>query len=617
MRESTRRGAILAMVIAVVAGCGNPGSSAPPASSQPPAASPSSQAKRTLTVGAPVKIAAGVSIPGKDTTIPGSTSDPDLQGFEILIPAGAYAEETTFSASAAAITNSTFGPLVKPLSALITIENGGGYADLPVAVRIPAAIPADAVAGAFYFDPTRDTLEGVPIVARDETGMTVLTRHFSSIFIAMAEAALPYEVTSGFLPALDGWQIPNPGSFIGPAGYCSGASTSAMWYFLERSRAAGAAPLYGHFDNNGGGKTPALWEDDADAIRLASVVQADTDWDSLAASFFWKQEWISGDLAYDAFRYTIAVTGEPQLVFVSRPGGAHAMIVYGTDANNLLISDPNFPGDMRSVTYNRNTKTLSPYVGSFTYPTILYAAKSAIVPWGEMAADWAKFDAGTIGDGRFPAVEFQVQADPGDPTSLIPLVSGYETDQSSITVAITNPTTSNLTVYGYLGDQKNASPTTFSLEIGDNDVGFLTEGVPDGGGGAEWADFQRFTITRLEALPTPTPSPAAEGDQSVTVTINALAPTGGEESETTCPSEVTLSFIRSGGDPSSMEGRATLWAHCTDAAFTALDASGTFDGTNFALSEGRWRYSGTFDGSTVTITGGQRGAAHFVFPVGP
>ena len=573
--------------------------------------------------GTPVRIAEGVATPGKDSSILGSRTDPLLQGFEISVPAGAYATETTFSVTAAPITSSTFGPLVKPLSALITVENGGGDANLPVAVRIPAAIPDGAVAGAFYFDPAKETLEGVPVVARDATGMTVLTRHFSSIFIAMAEAALPSEISSGFLPSIDGWQIPNDGSFIEPPGYCSGASTSAMWYYLERNRAAGAASLFGLFDNNGGTKTPSLWEDDADPIRLASVVQADTDWDSLAATFFWKQEWIAGDLAYDAFRYAIAVTGEPQLVFVVRPGGAHAMIVYGADANSLWVSDPNFPGDLRHIRYNGVTRELSPYVGSFTYPTILYAAKSAIMPWSELADDWAAFDAGTIGNGRFPTVEFQVQTDPNDPTSLVPLVSGYETDQPSMTVVVTNPTTSVLTVSGYLGDKKNASPTTFSLEIGDNDIGFLTKGVPDGRDGAEWADFRRFTVTRLESLPTPTPAPTTAFAEPVRITIKADAPVGYDANAATCPAEVTLAFTPSGGDPNGtgvarLNASAGLWAKCTNMDVSAIDASGTFDGTTFSIDEGRRHYTGTFDGTAAHITGGQgAGQVDFTFPVAP
>ena len=177
VHQMTRRGVVMAVATLVIASCSSSGPSATSISNSPaPAITPSSRALGTLTVGAPVKIAEGVATPGKDASILGSTSDPDLQGFEISIPAGAYTAKTAFSVTAAPITDSSFGPLVKPVSSLITIENGGGYAATPVAVRIPAKIPADKVAGAFFYDEQTSALEGVPVVDRDPTGLTVVTR---------------------------------------------------------------------------------------------------------------------------------------------------------------------------------------------------------------------------------------------------------------------------------------------------------------------------------------------------------------------------------------------------------------------------------------------------------
>jgi hypothetical protein len=578
----------------------------------------------------PVRIAEGVATPGKDVFVVGSTSDPDLQGFEISIPAGAYTATTAFSVTAAPITDSSFGPLVKPVSSLITIENGGGYAATPVAVRIPARIPTATVAGAFYYDATRGTLEGVPVVARDGQSMTVLTRHFSSIFIAIAEAALPDTVDSGFVPALDAWQIPNPGAYPRPDGYCSGDAVSAMWYFLEQHRAAGAAHLHGLFDNNGGTKTPALWQDDAHAIRLATTVQKNTDWSSFASSFFWRNQSIAGALAYDAFRYAIAVTGEPQLIFVKGPAGSHAMIVYKVDATHLWIADPNFPGDPRSADYDPATKTLAPYVGTDTYPTLMYAAKSAIVPWPELAADWAQFEAGTIGNDIFPTVDFSVRTKPGDARSEEPLVSGYQTEAAQITLVFRSSAEgSSLTPYLGADEARGlavaplagdtSSEAVIPLAEGDNDLGLLIAAPPDPFGADKWAGFWRFTVTRLAASAPPPPSLAPSPGEPVQITIDATVPIGGDSEDLTCPARVTLSFTPSGGDPNGtgatrMAAGVGLWAKCTNADFSAIDAAGTFDGHTFALTQGRWTYTGTFDGSNATITG--RGQT-LVFPVGP
>jgi hypothetical protein len=421
-----------------------------------------------------------------------------LDGVTLEVPAGAYATDTSFTIEARPITGHDFGPLISPVSNLITVENGGGYAELPVSLRIPATIPADAVAGAWFYDATTGSLEGVPLVARDETSLTVLTRHFSSIFASIAEAGLPDVIDSGFVPSLDAWEIPNSGSYPEPDGYCEGSSISAMWYFLEQHRAAGASHLYGTYDNNGGTHTPGFWKDDASAIRLATTVQHKTDWEGLAHGFFSEREWIAGALAYDAFRYSMAVTGEPQLVFVHSETARHAMVVYKVDSGHLWISDPNFPGEERSTTFDWATKTLAPYVGSETFPTILYAAKSAIVPWSDLAADWSQFEDGTIGDDVFPAVDlFVTHAGEHEP-----LVSGYETDQASIRVIQSSSDLSYTVLYQYRGDQESADVYTVRLAMGENVVGFLVESMHRIGE-LRWVQFKRYTIVRVAPSPSP------------------------------------------------------------------------------------------------------------------
>jgi len=75
----------------------------------------------------------------------------------------------------------------------------------------------------------------------------------------------------------------------------------------SRHRAAGAAHLYVAYSiTTAGPRTPALWQDDAHAIRLAATVQKNTDWNSFASNFFWRNQSLAGALAYDAFRYAIA-----------------------------------------------------------------------------------------------------------------------------------------------------------------------------------------------------------------------------------------------------------------------------------------------------------------------
>ena len=616
----TLRGMVLAIATLVIASCGNSGAptAGGPAPSGSSAAAPSAQVSGILSLGPALTLSGGVSTAGQASVFHTTSSDPLTNGFEISVPVGAYSVPTTFAIRARPITASTYGPLVSPVSDLFTVENGGGYAALPLTVRLPATLPADKVAGAFFYNEQTGALEGVPIVDRDPTGLTVVTRHFSSIFIAIAAGGLPAEVDSGFVPSLDAWQIPNYGAYPRPSGYCSGASTSAMWYFLEQHRAAGAAHLSGLFDNNGGTSTPDLRQDDAHAIRLATTVQKNTDWNSFAANFFWRNQSLAGALAYDAFRYAIAVTGEPQLIFVKGPTGSHAMIVYKVDATHLWIADPNFHGDPRSADYDAATGTLSAYVDSDTYPILMYAAKSAIVPWPELAADWAQFEAGTIGNDSFPSVDFSVRTKPGDARSDEPLVSGYQTDANKITIVFRSAAKKAI-LNGYVGDEElggvaysglpgqTSTEVSWYLSEGDNDLGLLMQAPPVIPGPDKWVGFWRFNVTRLAASPSPSPTPAPSFGEPVRITIYADVPNGFTK-KSTCPAEVTLAFTPSGGDPNGTGAAYAaagvgLSADCTDMAVKALDADGTFDGHTFALQGGGRTYTGTFDGHTATING--------------
>jgi hypothetical protein len=545
MNRQTINWATMAMIAVLVAGCGSGSVSTAPGTSAAPSGQPASStvppptpaldaptrpslpaATGLLTFADPSDVALGFTTPGKDVTITSAVTDPSMAGLTVDIPAAAYVDKKTVTVAAAPIDASSFGPIITPVSALFTIkisdsDGNPAAAAEPIEVRIPISLSSDMSAetpvAAFYYRPPADpavpgataSLEGIPIIARDATSVTVITRHFSSIFIsalkAVVEAGLPASIDSGFRPAADAWQFPNPGAQAAPKGYCSGDSTTAMWYFVTKYRQGGASRLYGLYDDNGGTKTPPFWQDDANGIRLAATVQAKTDWDSLAGRFFWRQQHISGDLAYDGLRYTIAVTGEPQLIFVKRPGGAHAMVVYKVDLDKIWISDPNFPGQERTAPYNDTTKVLGPYSGSYEYPTIIYAAKSAIVPWSDIAAEWARFEDGTIGNDVFAKSDFIIEH-PADPASgtdawTEPLVSGYTTTDPTVRLNVdTDKAASLFSVYGGPdGTTEIPSFAPIPLKIGDNNLGLFFQ-IPFFDGTTtelKWTQFKRYTVTRL------------------------------------------------------------------------------------------------------------------------
>jgi hypothetical protein len=119
----------------------------------------------------------------------------------------------------------------------------------------------------------------------------------------------------------------------------------------------------------------------------------------------------------------------------------------------------------------------------------------------------------------------------------------------------------------------------------------------------------------VSAAPSMEVPPTSDPREYVSVKINTTMPIGGVDETGTCPAIVTLSFVRGGGDPSTVLGRSSLWGNCTDSAVQGIDATGSFDGRLFTMGQGTGRYTGSFDGSVATISGGPRPTTYvFVVP---
>ena len=484
----------------------------------PSSAGPTTPITGRLTLGQPalpVKQSIGAAGGTMTVTRPG---DP-LDGVRLDVPAGAFGADRTFSVTARPVTGSDFGPLVTPAGPLVTVEYGGGYADDLMTLRIPAAIPAGAVAGAFYYDEATGRLEGVPVVAIDATGVTVATRHFSSLLATIANGGLPDTVDSGFRPGIDDWQFENFGSFIEPGGHCSGQAVSAMYYYTERRRGAGAGQLFGTYDNNGAPtKTPTLWLDDSDGYRLASMVQHDTNWNSWAATLFMNSEKTPDAIHRMALRYAMAVTGEPQqiLIYDANGGNGHAITAYRVTKDRVFVADPNYPGRLRTIRWDEAHQDLLPYAsgsnaadiaanGAVIYEQILYSAKSAIADWGVIGQRWAEFDAGTIGDGTFPGLRLEALAgkDAKGKDVWVPLVDGYRTPEKKLTVRLRDPAAVSAIKMRIWRGTSTTKPSpwgarlTIDLEDGDNPLGIAELRMAD----AKWTyvDFQRLTVTSGES----------------------------------------------------------------------------------------------------------------------
>lgn len=377
---------------------------------------------------------------GGSVVVPASGTPVD--GLEVVVPEGTFTADQPVSVSWATLTGTDPTGLVTPLSPLIRIEDGGAYGGDVIEVTVPATTPQGWVAMGFYRDPADGSLEGMPLLRADAASVTVGARHFSEFFIAgVADALLGSDISTGFDPSVDSWQFPNVGTSVVPGGHCAGMSLTAMWFFLEQKPACGCS-LRGRYDNDQafvvGPDTPDLWVDDARGLRWATTVQKDVRWKgSQAYESAWHAMYeVQSAIQLGAFRFSMAVTHEPQFVLLSTATGtpAHAMIAYGVSGDQLIISDPNTPNkNPDHITFDPATAAFAPFVSgvtadgpTITFDRIGYAAKSALFEWSSIGARFAEAEAGTVGMDRFTPFDLMaVELDADDREVHNLLTAGY------------------------------------------------------------------------------------------------------------------------------------------------------------------------------------------------
>jgi|GEM_PF-2528575 len=430
-----------------------------------------SAAGRIIT-GDPVEAARGPIGTGGGTIEVTQAGTP-VTGLSILVDEQGYAETREFVISYAPVISHGMGEHFLPLSPLITVENGGGYAENPMILCIPITLPDDHFAMAFFYDDDTGELEGLPIISLDRDRICVATRHFSSdamrlgkrgarstqgtyvqlIVTAVATDELSGNVTTDFRPGVDDWEFPNYGSYISPGGHCAGQTISAMWYYTAQKLTRGMPPLNSRFDQV---HTDSMWMDNPDGYRLCSVVQEDLSVNWNAANQWWMHFDTLGTKVYSrdslnflAFKYAVLMTRKPQFVCVSRVISAHALTLLGGLGDTLMVADPNYPGIARQISLHNGS--LEPYrtmqrVGApvLEYPFIYYYAKTSMISYQEVADRWSQFEQGTIGTvppHLFPEVElFQLIVEEGEEEDELPLTEVIRTSLDTLSIIARCPT---------------------------------------------------------------------------------------------------------------------------------------------------------------------------------
>jgi len=384
------------------------------------------------------------SIPSGGGTVVVNAPGSEIDGMEIDVPPGSYASSKTFKVTTSEITNHQLGEYFNPITPLIQIENGGGYADSVMTVTIPITLPEDHFAMAFYYDEVTGSLEGIPLLELTPTSITFATRHFmpamdlhfnesttkgsplsfnasSNVLISsISESVLMGKsiISTGFKPGTDDYEFTNYGSYICPGGHCAGQSWTMMWYYYEKSL-NGASALFSQFD-----ALDNLWQDNPLYYRFASVVQREQEAGLVfktLAKMMNDQEY--HHISWKAFALSMLLTGHPQYVLLERADGRHAILAHKISMTDgiLYVTDPNYPGQERQIKFvnnkfspyntmqNANENDPTPYTG------IGYEAVTAIVEWDKITQRYAQVLDSTIGNvapNTFPEYTIWVKDQP-------------------------------------------------------------------------------------------------------------------------------------------------------------------------------------------------------------
>jgi len=518
-----------------------------------------------LYTGAPVEVAEDAVGPEGGTLV---VESGQLEGMTISVPAGAYEGQTGFTVSESPIKSQTFGALFQPITPLISVDNGEVFAAEPLEVTVPISLEEGQFAMGFYYDEETGTLEGIPLVDETDTSITLATKHFSDIFIAMAEVGdiLGRALTgidTGFRPGEDDFITSNMGSYPVPGGYCVGQCIAEQYYYMMKDRGGPwSGQLYGRFDNNGLGDTPGLKEDDANVVRLCTVMQT-----AYIQNFY-----TSPDLSeYRDFRsrgsdeqmfltlaYAMLGTGQPQMFDcrLKNDSGGHMVLAYKIENDLIWVADPNFPADTsekRTIQYDRTAAggpALTPYysaanaqeaqkAGVVPYENFVYYGTYALVDQLAAHAAWQNFFDGKVpGAGLFPddlklyAFTGLKETDTGETEKdLVPLTDGLTLQESRLqeTAAaggklffkVEYPAGLKAAGFNvYIGDKQQTTEKIPSMEgfygiqlqPGENDIGIYFAGVnpKKTDKGYQFINFYRFKViydgTGATTGPEPTPA---------------------------------------------------------------------------------------------------------------
>jgi len=559
-----------------------------------------------------------------------------LAGLELTVSSGAYDKDTVFKISTSPIKSHGFGALFTPISPLISIDNGQGFAKIPMTVKIPIKKTDDEFAMAFYYDGKTGELEGIPFLREDNTSITLFTAHFSDIVVTKVKKSildgqiLKDKADTDFLPGMNDFVAKNYGSIVS-LGHCMGQSLSMIHYFHMNKGTGKTLRTDQRIDNNNRNATLGLWQDDSLAYRLCSRVQTE-----------YGNRWMGNNSAYEtsrdkddeitfySFAYAMALTKSPQIMnlYNFKTNTGHAVVAYEVAPGYISVADPNYPGNttcsikvVREQAGSKMKIVLQPYTSaenalsqSVDYEMISYYGTYALIEHDIMDNLWEDVLQGKdVGAELFPpdAQFFVTICDSSGKSTSIPFADGFavtsaETKQvdpdavGKIFIHII-PMTQN-TIYDlYMGadfiktytgvGQFIGKVVEIDLKPGDNDIGILYT-KKDANDELKYVNFYRFKV-KYTVVNEVVENVELEGDWNLQFKVD----------------KYIVSKEDLDGYMSTLAEAYPIFKNDKGLYELSPDIPFNVDGTKISYSfdafggEYHWVFVGTLDKSTMTITG--------------
>ena len=509
-----------------------------------------------------------------------------LNGLSITVPGNAYITGTQLSIASKQGARATLPAGYAQVGPAIVITNAQAMATVPMLLTIPVSVQSpDTALAAFFLDPTTGRLELIPAIARTATTLSVFTRHFTAdrlmkvalpgspagkvaqqgniaartagyspiqiVVTSVPAAQLNAATATGFTPGRDDWEFVNLGTGVETEGICAGMTISAMYYFYA-FRAGGT--LNGKF-NSVAANVPMRNFTNAIGLRLATVMQTDTDWASanlwfrIVSGYAELTTVPSARLHYQNLVMAMQVTKLPQLLELKGATFIHAVVAFASANGQIQFADPNAPGLSRLATFASDAFVpfdFNPTAAAVREPVISVRTlgASSVLDASVLAAGFAQVADSSIGKTRFP----QLLTERFDTTLTDAWVALDSTQERLITSAapfklrtrcLVLPVCSNeVHVDGPGGQVTTLIDTTgnvlaedsftgesgaiVALAAGTTKVGVLQRLVNTGTQPGNWSNFRWIKVNYEPVKLTPTPV-AAKVDSVVTFSVQAGA----------------------------------------------------------------------------------------------